>query len=61
MTRHPDVMPPGKTAIDALWMMRDGGYRHMPVVEGKKIVGIVSRGDFRGLEQARLDEQTCRI
>ena len=58
MTRKPDTMPPGKTAIDALRMMRDGGYRHVPVVDGTKIVGIVSSGDFRGLEQARLDEET---
>lgn len=58
MTRGPDVMPPRNTAIDALRMMQDGGYRHVPVVEGNKIVGIVSRGDFRGLEQARLDEET---
>ena len=58
MTRKPDAMPPGKSAIDALRMMQDGGYRHVPVVDGRKIVGIVSRGDFRGLEQARLDEET---
>ncbi len=58
MTRKPDVMPPGRNAVEALRMMQDGGYRHVPVVDGKKIVGIVSRGDFRGLEQARLDEET---
>jgi CBS domain-containing protein len=58
MTREPDVIPHGRTAIDALRMMRDGGYRHLPVVEGPKIVGIVSHGDFRGLEQARMDEET---
>jgi CBS domain-containing protein len=58
MTRRPDTMPPGKTAIDALRLMRDGGYRHLPVVDGVKIVGIVSSGDFRGLERARLDEET---
>lgn len=58
MTRQPDVMAPGKTAIEALRMMRDGGYRHLPVVDGDKIVGIVSSGDFRGLERARLDEET---
>jgi CBS domain-containing protein len=58
MTREPDTIPPGKSAIDALRMMQDGGYRHVPVVDGNKIVGIVSRGDFRGLEQARVDEET---
>jgi CBS domain-containing protein len=58
MTRDPDVMPPRKNAVEALRMMQDGGYRHVPVVDGKKIIGIVSHGDFRGLEQARLDEET---
>jgi CBS domain-containing protein len=58
MTPHPDTIEPGKSAIEALRQMQDGGYRHLPVVDGGKVVGIVSRGDFRGLEQARLDEET---
>jgi hypothetical protein len=28
------------------------------VVDGSRIVGIVSFGDFEGLERARLDEET---
>lgn len=58
MTLAPDTIPPGETAIEALRRMQDGGYRHLPVVDGGRIVGIISRGDFRGLEQARLDEET---
>jgi CBS domain-containing protein len=58
MTKNPDCLPPRHTAIDALRLMRDGGYRHVPVVEGGIVIGIVSRGDFRGLEQDRLDEET---
>ena len=58
MTKNPDILPPGRTAIDALRAMRDGGYRHMPVVDQGRVVGIVSRGDFRGLEHDRLDEET---
>jgi len=58
MTKGPDTMPPRSTAIDALRLMRDGGFRHVPVVDGAIVVGIVSRGDFRGLEQDRLDEET---
>ena len=46
------------TAIEALRLMRDGGFRHVPVVQEGVVVGIVSRGDFRGLEQDRLDEET---
>lgn len=58
MTRDPDCMPPDEHAVEALRLMQDAGYRHMPVVARGKVVGIVSRGDFRGLEQARLDEET---
>jgi CBS domain-containing protein len=59
MTRRPCCMPPGKTAIEALRLMHDGGFRHVPVVdENDVVIGIVSRGDFRGLEQDRLDEET---
>ena len=58
MTREPATMPPRSTAIDALRLMRDGGFRHVPVVEDGRVAGIVSRGDFRGLEQDRLDEET---
>ncbi|MBI3517300.1 MAG: CBS domain-containing protein [Proteobacteria bacterium] len=59
MTIVPSTMPPGSTAIEALRLMRDGGFRHVPVVAPDgQIVGVVSHGDFRGLEQARLDEET---
>ena len=58
MTREPDTMPPGKTAIEALRLMEDGRYRHVPVVDGGRVVGIVSRFDFSGIELDRLDEET---
>lgn len=58
MTPDPDTMPPRSTAIEALRLMHDGGFRHVPVVEGDVVVGIVSRGDFRGLEHDRLDVET---
>jgi len=58
MTAKPITMEPSTSAIDALRLMQDCGCRHLPVLRDRKIVGIVSRGDFRGLEQARLDEET---
>ena len=58
MTRDPATMPPRSTAIEALRLMRDGGFRHVPVVEGTRPIGVVSRGDFRGLEHDRLDVET---
>lgn len=58
MTRQPDCIAPERTAIDALRAMSDGGYRHLPVVKDGRIVGIVSRGDFQGLEIDHLEEET---
>lgn len=57
MTRKPATMPPDSTAIDALRLMRDGGFRHVPVVAEGIVVGIVSSADFCGLEKDRLDEE----
>ena len=58
MTAAPRTMAPGATAIDAIRLMQHGHFRHVPVIEGERIVGIVSHGDFRGLELDRLDEET---
>ena len=60
MTRDPKVIAPGKTAIDALRAMGDGGFRHLPVVtEGNLVIGVVSRGDLRGLELDRFETETA--
>ena len=58
MTTKPDTLSPDKTVMDALLLMQDGGFRHVPIVDKGKIVGIVSRSDVRGLEQARLEDET---
>jgi len=57
MTPKPTTMPPHNTAIDALRLMWDGGFRHIPVVDNGKVLGVVSRGDFKGDEHFRLDEE----
>ena len=57
MTANPTTMSPDKTAIDALRLMWDGGFRHVPLVEGGKVHGVVSRGDFKGDEHERLEEE----
>ncbi|MCX7376166.1 MAG: CBS domain-containing protein [Alphaproteobacteria bacterium] len=58
MTRSPAHMPPTHTAIEALRLMHDGGFRHVPVVAHGKVLGLVSTMDFRALEHDRLDEET---
>jgi len=58
MTPDPECLSPGHSAIHALRLMQDIRCRHLPIVKDGSVVGIVSRGDFRGLEQDRLDEET---
>jgi CBS domain-containing protein len=57
MTPNPITITPDGRAIDALRAMSDGGFRHVPVVENGRIWGVVSRGDFKGMELDRLDEE----
>ncbi|MCC7083219.1 MAG: CBS domain-containing protein [Burkholderiales bacterium] len=59
MTPKPRTIEPERTAIDALRLMSDCGFRHLPVVKDSKIVGIVSRGDFKGMELDRLEDETA--
>jgi CBS domain-containing protein len=58
MTPRPETLGPRARAIEALRLMRDSGFRHLPVVEGGRVLGIVSRGDFRGHEHARLEDES---
>ena len=57
MTQNPVTVTPESRAIDALRTMSNGGFRHLPVVEKERIWGIVSRGDFKGMELDQLDEE----
>lgn len=58
MTRNPATLAARHTAIEALRLMRDGGFRHVPVMNEGRLAGIVSYGDFHGREHARLDDET---
>ena len=57
MTRKPDIIRPEANTLEALRMMEDGGYRHLPVVNGQVVIGVVSRRDFFGEEKAQLDRE----
>jgi CBS domain-containing protein len=58
MTRNPLTLTPQQNAIEALRLMQDARCRHLPILQEGELVGIVSRGDFRGIEQDRLEEET---
>ncbi len=45
MTHHPDTIEPQDSMEHAGTLMIHGGFRHLPVVEGGGLVGIVSLRD----------------
>jgi CBS domain-containing protein len=57
MTADPVTISSNKSAIEALRIMWDGGFRHIPLMDGDKILGVISRGDFQSSEQLQLDEE----
>ena len=59
MTFEPDTIRSDTLAIEALRLMQDGGYRHLPVKDDGRVLGVVSRRDFYGAEKARLDDETA--
>lgn len=59
MTRDPVVLPPEAHAMDALRLLSDCGFRHLPICgDDRRARGIVSRYDFRAREHARMDAET---
>ena len=50
MTGNPLTITPGTTAIDALRLMTEVGFRHLPVVEEGTVYGMISLRDFIGAE-----------
>lgn len=58
MTADPVTLAPEQSAIEALRLLDNCGFRHLPVCRDGKVVGIVSRYDFRAMEHARLDEES---
>ena len=56
-TKNPATLTPQDSAIDALRTMNDGGFRHLPIVDKGKILGVISRSDFTGIEIDRLDDE----
>ncbi len=50
MTTKPKTISPDKAVGHALLMMYDGGFRHVPVVEHGKPLGMISARDALGPE-----------
>src|SRR5205823_1934188 len=53
MTENPDTVDPDVDVDDAFHRLTEHGYRHMPVVDNGKLVGIVSLRDLVRIAQIR--------
>ncbi|MEQ1518765.1 MAG: CBS domain-containing protein [Usitatibacteraceae bacterium] len=42
MTRAPKTLPPDTSYGHALLLMQENGFRHVPIVENERVIGIVS-------------------
>ena len=57
MTRHPETIEPNDDTDHAAALMIHGGFRHLPVVEGGRAVGILS---IRDLMRVALEDRAPR-
>ena len=48
MTKDPTTTEPGADVKEALRTMIDGGFRHLPVLDGGRVAGMVSIRDVAG-------------
>jgi CBS domain-containing protein len=57
MTRDPETMEPDEPIRQAAVLMIHGGFRHLPIVEGDKVVGMLS---IRDLMRVVLEDSSPR-
>ena len=58
MTANPRSVSAHETVEECLFIMREFGFRHLPIVEGKELRGLVSLRDILMRHAADLENQT---
>jgi CBS domain-containing protein len=60
MTANPRAVNLDETIEECLFIMHEFGFRHLPIVEGKELKGLVSLRDVVMHQAAELERQTRR-
>ena len=60
MTPNPRSVAADETIDECLFIMREFGFRHLPVVDGKDLKGVVSLRDVLMQQSAELQRETRR-
>jgi acetoin utilization protein AcuB len=62
MTPSPVTVDRSTSLAEALRLMEQRGFRHLPVVEGKKLVGLVSKRELLVVENMHgVDSALCAV
>src|SRR6201984_1629928 len=60
MTANPRAVAADESIEECLFIMREFGFRHLPIVEGKELRGLVSLRDVLMHQAAEMERQTRR-
>ena len=60
MTANPRAVPLDETVEECLFIMREFGFRHLPIVDGKEVKGLVSLRDILMRRAAELERESER-
>ena len=60
MTPNPRAVPADETIEECLFIMREFGFRHLPIVDGKQLRGLVSLRDVLMHQAAEIERQARR-
>ncbi len=60
MTANPRAVAADESIEECLFIMREFGFRHLPIVEGKELKGLVSLRDVLMHQAAEIEKQARR-
>jgi len=60
MTANPRAVAADESIEECLFIMREFGFRHLPIVDGKELKGLVSLRDVLMHQAAEIEKQTRR-
>lgn len=58
MTANPRAVSADESIEDCLFIMREFGFRHLPIVDGRELKGLVSLRDVLMHQAAEIERQT---
>jgi CBS domain-containing protein len=61
MTSHVTTAVPRTTVAQAMLMMTNGRFRHLPVIEHGRIVGVISIGDVVKARMAQQEQEVDQL